>query len=293
MNYQRRDFLKDATKLGCGLALAGISQDLIGCSATNVKENGKPFGLQLYTLRDEMPKDPKGVLKQVASYGYKQIESYEGDKGIFWGMTHTDFKKYMDDLGMQIVSSHCNMDKDFEQKAAQAAEIGMKYLLCPHLGAQKALDDYKRAAEKFNNRGEICKKAGIRFGYHNHDYSFIPFEGQFPQDIMMQNTDANLVDYEMDIYWVVTAGQNPVEWLNKYPARFKLLHIKDRKKGASPSDKDASANVGTGGIDFKNIVKTAKQNGINYYIVEQERYDNTTPLAAAKEDADYMKKLLL
>jgi sugar phosphate isomerase/epimerase len=98
------------------------------------------------------------------------------------------------------------MNKDFEQKAAQAGEIGMKYLICPFLGPQKSMDDFKRFADQFNKSGEICKKNGLRFAYHNHGYSFQPLDGQLPQDVMMTSTDASLVDYEMDIYWVVTAG---------------------------------------------------------------------------------------
>jgi sugar phosphate isomerase/epimerase len=105
---------------------------------------------------------------------------------------------------------------------------------------------------------------------------------------MMQNTDKNLVDFEMDIYWVVTAGQDPIAWIDKYPGRFKLSHIKDRKN-VPLSDKEASVNLGTGHIDFKKILKDAKQKGMNYFIVEQEKYEGTTPLEAAKADAAYMK----
>ena len=285
---KRRDFLQST-----GMAVSGIflSSYLPACKSAAVSKDVKDnFGLQLYTLRDVLPKDPKAVLKQVASFGYKQIESYDHDQlGIFWGMKNTEFKKLMDDLGMKIVSSHCDMNKDFERKAAEAAEIGMAYLLCPYLGAQKKIDDFKKFADTFNQKGEICKKNGIRFGYHNHDYSFVPLEGQYPQDVMMQNTDKNLVDYEMDIYWVVTAGQDPIAWIDKYPGRFKLSHIKDRKRGVAPSEREVSVVLGTGSIDFQKIIKEARAKGMDYYFVEQEAYENTTPLAAAKADAEYLK----
>ena len=275
------------------MATTGImlSSYLPGCKSTSIsKDVRENFGLQLYTLRDVLPNNPKDVLTQVASFGYKQIESYEHkDLGIFWGMKNTEFKKLMDDLGMKIVSSHCDINKDFDRKAAEAAEIGMKYLICPYLGPQKTIDDFKKFAATFNQRGETCKKNGIKFGYHNHDYGFIPVDGQLPQDVMMQNTDKNLVDFEMDIYWVVTAGQDPIAWINKYPGRFKLSHIKDRKKGAPLSEREVSVDLGTGGIDFKSILKEAGKKGLEYYIVEQEAYENTTPLAAAKADADYLK----
>jgi sugar phosphate isomerase/epimerase len=287
-NMKRREFLQTT-----GFAASGIflSSYLPSCKSASVsKEVRDNFGLQLYTLRDVLPDDPKGVLKQVASYGYKQIESYEHSKlGIFWGMKNTEFKTLMNDLGMKIVSSHCDINKDFERKAAEAAEIGMHYLLCPYLGPQKKIDDFKKFAETFNQKGEICKKNGIRFGYHNHDYGFVQLEGQYPQDVLMQNTDKNLVDFEMDIYWVVTAGQDPIAWIDKYPGRFKLCHIKDRKKGATPSQRDVSVELGTGSIDFKKILIEADKKGMNYYFVEQEAYENTTPLAAAKADADYLK----
>ena len=266
---------------------------LAGCNAVPQSSASRNFGIQLYTLRDVLPQDPKGVLTQLASFGYKQIESYEGDKGMFWGMTNMEFKKLMDDLGMKIVSSHCDINKDFERKAAEAAEIGMDYLICPWLGPQKSIDDFKRYADVFNQRGEVCKQHNLRFGYHNHDYGFIPLDGQLPQDVLMQNTDPNLVDYEMDIYWVVTAGQDPISWFNKYPGRFKLSHVKDRKKNAPLSEKDATVDLGTGEIPFTKILDAGKDKGLRYFIVEQEKYENTTPMDAARVDAEYMKQLTL
>lgn len=289
MKLHRRSFLKLSATVGAGLLVSPFTNGLMGCSATGKLNIQNDFGLQLYTLRDVLPNDPKGVLTQVASFGYKQIESYEGPQGMFWGLGHTGFKKLMDDLGMTVVSSHCDINKDFDRKAAEAAAIGMKYLICPYLGPQKSLDDFKRFADTFNQRGEVCRKNGIRFAYHNHDYTFVPLEGQMAQDVLMQGTDKDLVDYEMDIYWVVTAGQDPKAWLEKYPDRFRLSHIKDRKKGAPASEKNVSVVVGTGGIDFSSILKTAADKGMRHFIVEQEAYEGTTPLAAVKANADYMK----
>lgn len=285
--HKRRDFLKSAAVLSSGVVLSSYMRSNL--FSTN-DDKLKAFGLQLWTLREDLPKDPKGILKQVASFGYKQIEGFEGKQGIFWGMKNTEFKKLMDDLGMKFIATHCDINKDFERKVNEAAEIDMKYLICPWLGPQKKIDDFKKFAETFNQRGELCKKHGLRFGYHNHDYGFVPVDGQLPQDVLMQNTDKNLVDFEMDIYWVVTAGQDPIHWIDKYPGRFKLCHIKDRKKGAKASEKDVSVDVGTGSIDFRKILKEAKKKGMEYYIVEQEAYEGTTPLAAAKADAEYLKK---
>jgi sugar phosphate isomerase/epimerase len=288
MKYKRRDFIK----LGGNFATAFALTPLISKLMPGEKETGSAkldkFGIQLWTIKNTLAKDPREMLKQLSEDGYKQIESFEGGKGIFWGMSNTDFKKYMDDLGMTIISSHCNTSKDFEKKADEAVAIGMKYLLNPFVPPQKTADDYKKIAEQFNANGEICKKAGIRFGYHNHDHDFNVVDNQTAMDIYLQNTDASMVDYEMDIYWVVTAGQDPEAWLKKYKNRFRLCHIKDRIKNTT--EKDASCILGEGSIDYAKIIKTAKDNGMQYYIVEQERYDNTTEMDCAKADAEYLKK---
>lgn len=287
MSYKRRDFLK----LTGGLAMTGLVADKALSSLLNDSDEVKmkSFGLQLYSVRDDLKEgDPKDILKQVADAGYNYIESFEGDKGMFWGMSNTEFKKYVEGLGMKIVSSHCDISKDFQKKADDAAAIGMKYLICPWEDEQKTVDAYKKIAEEFNNCGQICKKNGMRFAYHNHDQDFKTVEGQIAEDIYMQNTDPDLVDFEMDIYWVITAGQDPEAWLKKYSPRYRLCHIKDRIKGAT--ERDASCDLGMGSIDFQKILKTAKQHGTKYYIVEQERYDNTTPLKSMVADADYLKK---
>jgi sugar phosphate isomerase/epimerase len=284
---KRNEFLK----ISGGLALAGLASQTGLASVCDFEEYKKikSFGVQLWTLRDDMGKDPKSVLKQVASFGYKQIESFEGQKGMFWGMTNKEFKIYMNELGMKIIASHCGIDKDFEKKAAEAGEIGMKYLICPWKGPQKDIDAFKKFADEFNSKGEICKKNGLRFAYHNHDYSFVDMKGEMGQDILMKGTDPGLVDFELDMYWVATAGQDIEAWLKKYPNRFRLCHIKDRMKNTK--DSQASCELGAGSIDYTKILKTARQTGMKYFIVEQERYDGTTPLKAVEANAKYMKGL--
>ncbi|WP_409966784.1 Inosose dehydratase [Mycovorax composti] len=284
----RKDFLK----LSGGAAMSAAFASCFGGKANTNKGTIKNLGIQLYSLRDDLPKDPKGVLKQLASFGYKEIESYEGPQGMFWGLGHKGFKQYMDSLRLTIVSSHCDHTKDFEKKAAQAGEIGMKYLICSWVSPQRSLDDYKKIADEFNKAGEICRKNGLRFAYHNHDYSFRQQNNQFPQDILMEHTDPALVDFEMDMYWVVAAGQNPVEWMKRYRWRFKLCHIKDRKKNARPNgDDNNSCIVGTGSIDFKTILGEAKNLGMQYYILEQEAYEKA-PLDCVKEGAAYLNNLV-
>ena len=291
MKYNRRDFIRLTGGLSTGFAFStSASLSLFkGCDAGPDKLN--EFGIQLYTLRTDMPKDAAGILKQLAGFGYKEIESYEGPQGMFWGMGHTGFKKYMDELGMKLIASHCDINKDFEKKVDEAAAIGMKYLICPWLGAQKSLDDYKRHAETFNNKGELCKKSGLRFAYHNHDYTFKSQEGKLPQDVLMIETDPSLVDFELDIYWLVTAGENPEAWFKKYSNRFRLCHVKDRSKTPVADNGKNSVDLGTGSINWKKVLKTAKENGMQHFVVEQEAYPYGTPLEAAKADAEYMKNL--
>ncbi len=281
----RRDFLKTGA-----LAAAGLSLPFSGKSSLfdlNYKKLSA-YGIQLWTVQGDMAKDAKGTLQKLAGYGYKQIESFEGRNGMFWGLGHKDFKKYMDDLDMKIISSHCNIAQNFEQKAAEAAEIGMKYLICPWKGPQKSLDNFKKFVDEFNTAGEICKKNGIRFAYHNHDYSFKVMEGQMPQDVMMQGTDKNLVDFEMDIYWVVAAGEDPKAWFEKYPGRFTACHVKDLGKTAKGHE---SVHLGKGTIDFPSILKVGKSKGLKYYIVEQEAFTGTNPMDSAEVDAKYMGML--
>lgn len=284
MTISRKQFL-----IQSGLVTAGV---LAGNSLL-AEMNGKKikkFGIQLYSLRDVLPKDPKAVLTQLAQFGYKQIESYEGPNGMFWGMGATGFRQLMNQLGMTIVASHFDFRKDLEQKAADAASIGMKYLICPHIGEQKKLDDYKRIAEDFNKAGETCKKAGLKFAYHNHAYSFTAKDGQFPQDILMVNTDPTLVDFEMDMYWVTVAGQDPIAWMDKYKNRFKLCHVKDREKGSD--SKPVTCTLGKGDIDYKAIVKKALKRNMDYFIVEQEHYNGTTSTEGAKDSAAYFNSSL-
>lgn len=287
MKYNRKGFLKTAGILSGGIAFSSFISDDIEMFD---KKRIKKFALQLYSLRDDLPKDPKDTLRQVAAFGYKQIESFEGKQGMFWGMTAQEFKKYMKELDMTIISSHCNINTDFEKKAADAASIGMKYLICPWIGRQKTLDDYKRLANEFNKCGSICKKNGIHFAYHNHDYTFKEQDGQFPQDIIMKETDPSLVDFEMDIFWVVVAEEDPIAWLKKYPGRFKLSHIKDRH--TADNGKEESCILGEGDIDYKSIADIAEANGVDYHVVEQEEYEGTTPLISAEKNAEYMKRLL-
>ena len=284
MSTNRRAFLRGGAYAALGLTIPFAGKSSLVEEFLNFKKL-PAYGLQLWTVKEDLEANPKEVLKKVASFGYKQIESFEGKNGMFWGLKNTEFKKYLDDLGTKIISSHCNNTVDFERKAAEAAEIGMKYLICPYKGPQKSIDDFKKFADEFNASGEICRKNGIRFAYHNHDYSFKPIDGQVPQEVMMNGTDKNLVDFEMDIYWVIAAGEDPKAWFKKHPGRFKLCHVKDLAKTATGHE---SVQIGKGTIDFASILKAGTADGLKYYIVEQEAFTGTNPLESAEVDAKYM-----
>ncbi len=285
MNYSRKAFLKFTSGIAGSILLSPGLQSLLAA------ENGKLkfFGLQLYTIRDIFEKDPKGAIQHIAGLGYKQLEGYERAPGLFWGMKNTEFKKYVEDLGMSFISSHCDTEKNFEQKAAEAGEIGMKYLVYNWEGPNKTIEDYKKLAEYFNQRGAICQKNGLRFAFHNYAFSLKRIDGQYPQDILLNHTDPALVDFQMEIYWFATLGIDPLPWLEKYPNRFRLAHIKDRVKASrQPED---TCDLGTGSIDYRNILKVAKKSGMNYFIVEQEHYPGSDPLKSAEANARFMRKL--
>jgi sugar phosphate isomerase/epimerase len=282
MSNSRRSFLRNTALASLALSTP-FNKELFAMAQKKNK-----FGIQLWTVKQALAKDPLGVLKHLSNCGYKQIESFEGANGMFWGMKNTEFKKQLGDLEMNMIASHCDINKDFERKAGEASEIGMKYLICPHIGAQKSIDDYKRFGDQFNKCGEIANKNGIRFAYHNHDYSFKAMAGGMPQDVLMNATDANLVDFEMDIYWVVAAGADPIAYLKKYPNRFKLCHVKDLIK--TPTGHE-SCILGKGTIDFKNILYIGAQNGLKFHIIEQESYTGTTELDCVKENAIALNNL--
>lgn len=295
----RRKFIQLSAAMGVGAFLP-----LQFCSLKKQTETGAEFaigpsigildnfGLQLYSLKEKMMEDPIETIKSVAGFGYTQIEGYDGGKGIFWGMKNTEFKSLTDDLGLDFISSHADTYTNLDQQAEQAGAIGMKYLINPWVGPQKSMDDFKRIADDFNKQGEICKKHGIKFAYHNHAYTFIELEGQIPHDYLLENTDPELVEFEMDTYWVYTAGKDPIAYIKKYPNRFTLGHVKDKSGDFEFSEPNGSTIIGTGIMDFPSILRAGMDNGMDYFIVEQERFEGTTPLEAAEKNAAFMKSLV-
>lgn len=297
MSYNRRDFLKTTGAATAALTLPSFAGAFDGKNEKNI------FGLQLYALRDALSNDPKNILKQIAAMGYSGVEPFEHKYlGLFLGMGNKGFKSYMNDLGMKIQSVHCNVYKDFEKKVEQTAEIGVKYFIYNWEGPGKTLDDYKKMADDFNTKGEYCKQHNIKFTFHNHDFTFTEMGGVLPQEWLLDHTDKNLVDFQVDFYWVIVAGKDPVTHINKYPDRYKLCHFKDLPKDAAErvksgissfgGEKPGIIELGTGKIDFQSILDKIKGSSIKYYIVDQDTCnDRVDPLACIREDAEYMKKL--
>jgi sugar phosphate isomerase/epimerase len=235
------------------------------------------IGLQLYTLRADLAKDLEGTLKKVAAIGYKEVELFGYNDGKFFGKTPKEFKAILDGLGLNPVSGHYGagvqmkdqkgtLSNDWQRAVDDAAAIGQKYVNCAYLtdGERKSIEDYKKYVDLFNKSGEVAKKAGLQFGYHNHDFEFKKMDGQLPYDLIA-STDPNLVKLELDLYWIVKAGLDPVELFKKYPGRFPLWHVKDMDKGDQ-----SFAEVGTGSIDFAKIFAARKIAGMTHFFVEQD-----------------------
>ena len=287
---QRRNFLKQSGLLTAGAFALGQSELLAHAPAKTIS----PFGVQLYSARDLMPKDPKGIMTQLAQMGYKQFESYGGPQGFLWGMEPKEIRGFLDGLGVKMVSTHFNykgeVDKPDQLKKSieMAHDAGLTYLLCPHIGPQKTWDEWKKVADQFNTVGEEVKKAGLKFGYHNHDYSFRPLDGKLPQEYLLAHTDPKYVMFELDICWIEVAGVSAVDHLKKYGKRYELCHVKDYNK---TDGKVVQDDLGKGTVDFKKILPAAlKDSNIKYFIVEQEQYPES-PMVSLKNDAVYMKTL--
>jgi sugar phosphate isomerase/epimerase len=264
---------------------------------------GLPLGLQLYSVRDLLPKDYEGTLRQLSAIGYREVEA-----AGFFGHTPSEVKQAMDHAGLLCVSAHYPM-KDLLPKVDETIQfgkdLGLKYIVCasPMLkdpsrvkdpGSRAAreamtLDDWRWNAEQFNRIGEHVNAAGIRFAYHNHMTEFRTENGVVFYDELLRLTDPTKVTMELDCGWMVLGGKNPVDYLTRYPTRFSMLHVKDFKlSGTSGAEPPPSTELGRGSIDYRPIFAAAKKAGIEHAFVEQEEFD-MPPMEALKVDADYMR----
>lgn len=272
MTISRKQFLKTSA---LALTLPMLSKvDVFAKPIKNV-------GLQLYTLRNELAKDVEGTLKRVAGIGYKEVETFGYADGKFFGKTPAEFKALLTSLGLTTPSGHYmpnNLKKDWNRVVDHAAETGQQYMMCAFLfpNDRKTLDDYKKLCDTFNEAGQVCQKAGIQFGYHNHDFEFQPLDGQEPYAVLLKGTDPRLVKMELDLYWATYAGKDPVALFKQNPGRFPLVHLKDIAK----TEQREFAEVGTGSIDFQRILDARNVAGIKHFFVEQDAVTKGTPLEA-------------
>lgn len=287
---KRRDFIRNATVGLAGAAIFTQMQELLFASPY-----GKPIGLQLYTLREQLEKDAPGTIKQLAGIGYKDVEIYS-----LYGKTPAEFIQILKDNGISASSGHYLLPavkSEWPKRIEDAKTLGLQYMVIAILDAQerKSLDDYKKLAELFNQAGEATQKAGIQFCYHNHNFEFQKLGDTMPYDYLLKTLDPKLVAFEMDCFWVTHAGQDPVAYFKNYPGRFPLLHIKDMKDKPAPTQElDAKmglfAPVGSGSIDWKRIFAAAKVGGMEHYYVEQD-YCEIPPLEAIKKSYQYLDAL--
>jgi len=286
----RKTFLTQAALLSAGML---VKPNLLFSAPEKIA------GLQLYSLREQLPKDAKGVIARVAQAGYKEVETYGYDKQKgYWGLTAAVFAQLLKDNGLTTPSGHYDCNQFFDngstenlQSYVDAAHItGQEYIIVPSLNEKfiKTGDDFKQVAEKMNTMAEFLKKSGLKLGYHNHNFEWKPADGTTFYDTLLKGTDPALVFMEMDIYWVVRAGQDPVAILNEHKGRYRFVHIKDRDK----SNPNINTEIGKGDIDFKQIIPKAKAAGVTHFIMEQENYTNIDLYVSIKESADYIKNVL-
>jgi len=253
----------------------------------------RQIGLQLYTLRAEMAKDPASAIQNIAAIGYTEVESFGYREGKYFGMSPKAFSSLLKSNGLSHPSSHymlVNLSKNWQKAIDDAAEAGQQYMIVAYLldTERKSLDDYRKIAAQFNKAAEWCKKSGMQFGYHNHDFEFKKMDGGHGFDVLLNETDPGLVKFELDLYWTVYSGQDPIELFKRHPNRFPLWHVKDMDN----TPKKFFTEVGSGIIDFKKIFSHAQLSGMKHFFVEQDVCPGA-PIDSVKKSYQYTKKNLV
>ncbi len=292
----RRDFIRQASLIAPAALL--LPDELFAAK----KQTG--VGLQLYTLRDLVAQDPRGTVEKVAAAGYKFVELYGYDpkNAHFYGIPLLDFASFFHGLGLKSPSGHYMPSQwlagegdtgkeELENLVRAAVAMKSEYFTIPYLpdNLRPNLDGYKRLAARINSAAEMVRKAGLKMCYHNHDFEFKSFDGMTGYDVLTQDCDPKLVSFETDLYWVVRAGKDPVELINKLKGRVPMWHVKDMSK----TNPEQQTEVGNGSIDFKRIFATAKTSGMKYFFVEQENNYTPDPVGAINASIKYIKANLV
>ncbi len=290
----RRDFVKGAV----------ASAAMLRARPASANPLGLPLGLQLYSVREFLPKDYAGTLRQLGAMGYQEVEA-----AGFFGHSAADVKQAMTQAGLHCVSAHyslSDLQPNLDQLIQFGTDTGLRYLVCaaPMMrdpakakglswiaGLEAmSLDDWKWNAEQLNRIGERVREAGMQLGYHNHYIEFHAHDGFLPYNVLLENTDPKLVTMEMDCGWVVIGGHKPEDYLTKYPDRYSMLHIKEFKlEGWTPGMEPVSTEMGRGSIDYKSIFAAAKNAPLRHIFVEQEAFPDMPAMEALKTDADWLR----
>ncbi len=299
MSTTRRNFLKTGSLSVAALAIG--SQKLFAAQAPDIY-----LGIQLYSVREDMDKDPSGTLKKLSDMGYRYVEHANYENRKFYGYTPTEFKKLLAGYNIEMPSGHVVMTptdynfvkKDFsdnwKQTVEDAATAGQLFLVSPWLdeSLRRNMKDFLSYMNVFNQSGALCKKSGMKFGYHNHDFEFnTRIDGKELYDLIMQHTDPSLVAQQLDMGNLYNGGVKAMDIVNKYPGRYELMHVKDEilsdEKG---DDKYVSTILGKGIVGTREICDIGKKSGgTKYFIIEQESYQGLTPVDCSREDYQIMK----
>jgi sugar phosphate isomerase/epimerase len=297
-SQNRREFLKISAAGALGL----MALSPLACKTGSRKSFG--VGLQLYTIRDAMAADVKGSLQKVSDLGYKNLELASYSDGKFYGYAPSEFKKMVSDMGMDIISSHTQVEAagitvdNARKMADDHAALGVKYCVQPWVEeADRNVESYKKMVGDWNEVGRIMKSAGIQFGYHNHNFEFENLDGIVPYyDILLKEMDPDLITMEIDFYWVSKAGQDPLEMFKKYPGRFQLFHMKDMFNREAPYFdvvKDDIAPVGAGVLDFRKYLEAKELAGMKYMFVEDDNQGNGKPFEALETSINNLTTSIL
>ncbi|MDR1584926.1 MAG: sugar phosphate isomerase/epimerase [Prevotellaceae bacterium] len=272
------------------LVLASVALSLTACCSKEVSAK-KDIAIQLWSVRDDIKADYAGTISKLGEIGYTAVEAAGYSDGKFYGKTPEEFKADVEKAGMYVLSSHTNKGlSDEELKSKNFSEslkwwdeaieahkaTGMKYIVVPSMIVPKTLEDLQTYCEYYNEIGKRSKEQGLSFGYHNHAFEFTKIEDRMMYDYLVENTNPEYVFFQMDVYWVVRGQQPPVEYFNKYPGRFHLLHIKDHEELGQ-----------SGMVGFDAIFNNIEIAGTKHIIVEVEKY-NFTPLESVQKSLDYL-----
>jgi len=283
----RRSFLRAAGGMIGALAVvpgASVLRAIGADGGVGRRAIAGSIGIQLYTVRGLMQRDAAGTLEKIAKIGYQEVE-FAG----LYGKSAKEMRSLLDRFGLAATSSHigtAEMRGDWERTLEDAVTLGQRYITCAWIDAgDRTLNGYREIADLFDRSGEAARSAGLQLCYHNHDFEFTRVEGIVPYDLLLRECDHDLVKMEMDIYWLVKGGRDPLEYFQWYPGRFPLLHVKDMDAAGKMVD------VGQGVIGFRGIFEHAAQAGMQHFFVEHD--EPKDPLATARVSYDYLRSLEL